>query len=60
MGLAEQDPSMKLLSPAFTQEPYGIGIAKGTIIERAYASTKVLLMGYGLGLALAMLLRKSC
>lgn len=29
MGLAEQDPSMKLISPAFTQEPYGIGIAKG-------------------------------
>ena len=28
MGLAEQDPSMKLLSPAFTQEPYGIGINK--------------------------------
>ncbi len=29
LGLAEQDPSTKLLSPPFTQEPYGIGIAKG-------------------------------
>ncbi|MFN0071890.1 MAG: glutamate ABC transporter substrate-binding protein [Chloroflexota bacterium] len=29
LGLAEQDPSMKLLGPPFTQEPYGIGIAKG-------------------------------
>jgi len=29
LGFAEQDPSTKLLSPPFTQEPYGIGIAKG-------------------------------
>jgi polar amino acid transport system substrate-binding protein len=29
LGLAEQDPSTKLLAPPFTQEPYGIGIAKG-------------------------------
>jgi polar amino acid transport system substrate-binding protein len=29
LGLAEQDPTTKLLSPPFTQEPYGIGIAKG-------------------------------
>ena len=29
LGFAEQDPSTKLISPAFTQEPYGIGIAKG-------------------------------
>jgi ABC-type amino acid transport substrate-binding protein len=29
LGLAEQDPSMKLVGGLFTQEPYGIGIAKG-------------------------------
>ena len=29
MGLAEQDPSMQLVGEKFTQEPYGIGIAKG-------------------------------
>lgn len=29
MGLAEQDPSMKLVGGWFTQEPYGIGVAKG-------------------------------
>ncbi|MFN0071886.1 MAG: glutamate ABC transporter substrate-binding protein [Chloroflexota bacterium] len=29
VGLAEQDSSMKLVGRPFTQEPYGIGIAKG-------------------------------
>ena len=29
MGLAEQDPNMQLVGNKFTQEPYGIGIAKG-------------------------------
>lgn len=29
MGLAEQDPNMTIVGDKFTQEPYGIGIAKG-------------------------------
>jgi ABC-type amino acid transport substrate-binding protein len=29
VGLAEQDPTMKLVGGLFTQEPYGIGINKG-------------------------------
>jgi ABC-type amino acid transport substrate-binding protein len=29
VGLADQDPSMKLVGGLFTQEPYGIGINKG-------------------------------
>lgn len=29
MGLAEQDPNMQIVGEKFTQEPYGIGIAKG-------------------------------
>jgi polar amino acid transport system substrate-binding protein len=29
LSLLEQDPTAKLLGPPFTQEPYGIGIAKG-------------------------------
>lgn len=29
MGLAEQDPNMQIVGDKFTQEPYGIGIAKG-------------------------------
>ncbi|MCC7106161.1 MAG: glutamate ABC transporter substrate-binding protein [Chloroflexi bacterium] len=28
MGLAEQDPNMKIVGKTFTQEPYGIGLAK--------------------------------
>ncbi|MBI2322425.1 MAG: glutamate ABC transporter substrate-binding protein [Chloroflexi bacterium] len=29
MGLVEQDPNMQIVGDRFTQEPYGIGIAKG-------------------------------